>query len=101
MVPPKVFTAMEKTGTSQVYAEAFLRIFSGYPPSIVLAGFIVLMSINTQLLSDNATAVLLIPMAISTALGLGVHPKPMIMADCFGASACFARKSGRFRGLMR
>ena len=87
-------TAMEKTGTSQLYAEAFLWIFSGYSPAIVLAGFVLLTSISTQLLSNNATAVLLIPIAISTALGLGVDPKPMIMAVCFGASACFATPIG-------
>ncbi len=87
-------TAMQKTGTSQVYAEAFLGILSGSSPSVVLAGFILLTSISTQLLSNNATAVLLIPIAISTALGLGVHPKPMIMAVCFGASACFATPIG-------
>jgi len=87
-------TAMEKTGTSQAYAEAFLRIFSDHSPSIVLAGFVLLTSISTQLLSNNATAVLLIPIAISTALGLGVDPKPMIIAVCFGASACFATPIG-------
>ena len=87
-------TAMEKTGTSQVYAEAFLRIFSDHSPSIVLAGFVLLTSISTQLLSNNATAVLLIPIAISSALGLGVDPKPMIIAVCFGASACFATPIG-------
>jgi di/tricarboxylate transporter len=87
-------TAMEKTGTSQLYAEAFLWIFSGYSPAVVLAGFVLLTSISTQLLSNNATAVLLIPIAISTALGLGVDPKPMIMAVCFGASACFATPIG-------
>jgi len=60
----------------------------------VLAGILLLTSIGTQLLSNNATAVLLLPMAISTALELGVHPKPFIMAVCFGASACFATPIG-------
>ncbi len=87
-------TAMEKTGTSQVYAEAFLGVLSGTSPSVILAGLVLLTSISTQLLSNNATAVLLIPIAVSTALDLGVHPKPMIMAVCFGASACFATPIG-------
>jgi len=87
-------TAMAKTGASQLYAESFLSLFEGWGPGIVLGGFIVLTSISSQLLSNNATAVLLLPIAISTALALGVNPKPFIIAVCFGASACFATPIG-------
>jgi di/tricarboxylate transporter len=87
-------TAMEKTGTSQIYAEAYLKLFFGLSPAFVLGGFILLVSISTQILSNNATAVLLLPIAVSTALGLGVDPKPFVMAVCFGASACFATPIG-------
>lgn len=87
-------TAMDRTGTSRFYAELFLRAFDGWPPTLILGGFILLTSISTQVLSNNATAILLLPIAISTALGLGVHPKPFIMAVCFGASACFATPIG-------
>jgi di/tricarboxylate transporter len=87
-------TAMEKSGTSQLYAEAYLKLFAGFPPDLVLGGFILLVSISTQILSNNATAVLLFPIAVSSALGLGVDPKPFIMAVCFGASACYATPIG-------
>jgi di/tricarboxylate transporter len=86
--------AMDKTGASRFYADLFLRAMDGWSPSMVLGGVILLTSISTQLLSNNATAVLLMPIAISTALGLGVNPKPFIMAVCFGASACFATPIG-------
>ncbi len=86
--------AMEKTGTSQIYAEAYLKLFAGFSPAFVLGGFILLVSISTQILSNNATAVLLFPIAVSTAIGLGVDPRPFIMAVCFGASACFATPIG-------
>ena len=87
-------TAMQKTGTSQLYADAYLGIFSGFPPIVVLGGFILLASISTHILSNNATAVLLFPIAISTAIGIGVDPRPFVMAVCFGASACFATPIG-------
>ncbi len=87
-------TAMEKTGTSQLYADAYLGIFSGFSPIVVLGGFILLASLSTHILSNNATAVLLFPIAISTAIGLGVDPKPFVIAVCFGASACFATPIG-------
>ena len=86
--------AMQKTGASQVYAEAFLSLFQGAGPRVVLAGVLLFTSISTQLLSNNATAVLLLPLAISTAHGLAVDPKSFIIAVCFGASACFATPIG-------
>ena len=86
--------AMEKTGSTRFYAEWFLSPFKDTSPGVVLAGIIVLTSISTQLLSNNATAVLILPIAIATALKLGVNPKPFIVAVCFGASACFASPIG-------
>lgn len=87
-------TAMEKTGASQLYAAAFIDLLSGFSPNIILGGMILLTSISTQILSNNATAVLILPIAISTALNLGVDPKPFIIGVCFGASACFATPIG-------
>ncbi|RJP83049.1 MAG: SLC13/DASS family transporter [Desulfobacteraceae bacterium] len=87
-------SAMEKTGASQLYAESFLSLFKGLGPQVVLSGIILLCSISSQILSNNATAVLLLPIAISTALTLGVDPKPFIVGICFGASACFATPIG-------
>jgi di/tricarboxylate transporter len=86
--------ALEKTGASEFYARAFLSLFSGLNPIYVLSGIIVLTSISTHILSNNATAILLLPIAISAAVGLGVDPKPFIIAVCFGASACFATPIG-------
>jgi di/tricarboxylate transporter len=86
--------AMQKTGVSEMYAEGFLSLFSGGSPRIVLAGIILFTSISTQILSNNATAVLLFPIAVSAAQGLGIDPKPFIIGVCFGASACFASPMG-------
>jgi len=86
--------ALQKTGASEFYARAFLSLFSGLNPIYVLSGVIILTSISTHILSNNATAILLLPIAISAAVGLGVNPKPFIIAVCFGASACFATPIG-------
>ena len=87
-------TAMEKTGTSRLYAEAFLSLFAGTSPQLVLGGIILMSSVSTQILSNNATAVLIFPIAVSTAASLGVDPRPFIIGVCFGASACFATPIG-------
>jgi di/tricarboxylate transporter len=50
-------TAMEKTGAAKLYAEIFLSLFQGLGPSFVLAGIMLLTSIGTHVLSNNATAV--------------------------------------------
>lgn len=92
--------AMQKTGASQLYAESFLSLFRDFPPTVVLLGIMILTSISTQILSNNATAVLLLPIAISTAIGIGVDPKPFIVGICFGASACFATPVGYQTNLM-
>lgn len=87
-------TAMEKTGVSQLIAEAYLGLFQGASPAVILAGFLFLTSLGTQLLSNNAIAVLLFPIAIATATAQGLNPKPFIIALCLGASACFASPIG-------
>jgi di/tricarboxylate transporter len=92
--------AMEKSGASSLYADLFLRLFSDMPAIVVLGGVIVLTSISTQILSNNAAAVLLLPIAISTALGVGADPKPFIIGVCIGASACFASPLGYQTNLM-
>jgi di/tricarboxylate transporter len=92
--------AMEKSGATDLYAQAFLQLFADAGPSIVLGGFLLLTSVGTQILSNNATAVLLLPVAVSTALSLGVDPRPFIIAVCFGASACFASPIGYQTNLM-
>ena len=86
--------AMQKTGASRHYADLYLNLLHGLPPTMVLGGFILLTSISTQILSNNATAVLLLPIAVSTAQSLGVDPKSFVMAVIFGASASFATPMG-------
>jgi di/tricarboxylate transporter len=92
--------AMQKTGASLFYAQAFLNLFSGFSPTIILGAVIFFTSFCTQLLSNNATAVLLLPIAVSTAMGIGVDPQPFIIGICFGASACFATPMGYQTNLM-
>jgi di/tricarboxylate transporter len=86
--------ALEKTGASRLYADMLLKALGGASPGVILATVILLTSISTQLLSNNATAVLVLPIAISAAVKLGVDPRPFIIAVCFGASACYATPIG-------
>ena len=86
--------ALTKTGAADIYAEAFLTPFAGMSPTIVLSAFILLTSVLSLFLSNNATAVLILPIAMSTAHALGVDPRPFVVGICFGASACYASPIG-------
>ncbi|GAB7022582.1 SLC13 family permease [Salidesulfovibrio brasiliensis] len=86
--------AMQKSGADMVYAKAFLGLFAGAGPQVILAGFIVLTSLLSHFLSNNSTAVLLVPVGMATAAALGVDPRPFIIGIAFGASACFATPIG-------
>ena len=86
--------AMEKTGAARIYAAVFLTPFHGQDPALILAAFILLTSVITELMSNSATAVLLLPIGISTAVSIGVDPRPFVIGVCFGASCGFAIPTG-------
>ena len=86
--------AMTACGAADLYAQGFLNLFDGAGPHAILAAFIVLTSLLSHVLSNNSTAVLLVPIGIATAEALGVDPRPFIVGICFGASACFATPIG-------
>ena len=86
--------AMQETGATGFYAQKFLQLFNGFGPQMILFAVIFLTSVCSHILSNNATAVLLLPIAVSTAVSLGVDPRPFIIGICFGASACYASPIG-------
>jgi di/tricarboxylate transporter len=87
-------SALHQTGAAALYARYFLSVFADAGPRAVLSGLILLTSILSHFLSNNATAVLLVPVGISVASTLGVDPRPFMIGICFGASACFGSPIG-------
>ena len=61
---------------------------------VMLAAFYVLASVLTEILSNNAVAALMTPLALSLAVQLGVDPRPFVIAVCIAASAAFATPIG-------
>jgi di/tricarboxylate transporter len=86
--------AMDKSGAAQFITGHALNLVGQYGPIAVLAALYLLTAILTEFMSNNAAAVLLAPIAISTAAGIGVDPKPLLMAICFAASTSFATPIG-------
>lgn len=86
--------AMEKSGAAQMLAQSTLGQAGPLGPVVVLAVLYLLTAVLTEFMSNNATAVLMAPIAISTAAALGVDAKPLLMAVCFAASTSFATPVG-------
>jgi|GEM_PF-4242357 len=86
--------ALEKTGASMLWAQALVSVLEDSGPNLVLAALLLITSVSIHILSNKATAILLLPIAISAAQGIGFDPRPFIIAVCFGASAFFARPIG-------
>lgn len=86
--------AMERSGAAVFLVEGILKVAAPWGPTGVLAGFFFISAALTSFMSNTATAVLLAPVAISTAAGLGISPKPLLMAITYAASTSFATPVG-------
>ncbi len=86
--------AMQKTGTAGVIAERAVGVVGDMGPVAVLAVIYLMTSVLTDTMSNAAAAVLLAPIAISTAEQIGVDPRPFLMAITFAASTGFSTPVG-------
>jgi di/tricarboxylate transporter len=91
--------AMEKTGLAAAVAESTIAA-AGDHPHLVLAAIYVVTMLFTELMSNNAAAVLTFPIAWQTAADLDVNPLPFVMAVTVAASCGFATPMGYQTNLM-
>lgn len=86
--------AMEKTGTARLIVENFAAIVGALGPVAILSAVYLITSLLTEIMSNNAAAILLTPIAVGLAHQLGVDPRPFVVAVMFAASASFATPIG-------
>jgi di/tricarboxylate transporter len=82
--------AMTKTGATAWLAELYLVLTAGLAPNLILSGLILLMALLTNIVSNNAAAVIGTPVAMSIANGLGLPAEAFVLAVLFGANMSYA-----------
>lgn len=83
-------TALEKTGASDMIANFIVAHFGASGPYVALAAIYAATSVMTIFISNTVTAVLMAPIALQCAIGIGVNPLSYLFAVSVAASMCFA-----------
>ena len=82
-------TAMMETGAAQTMAHMLVSMVGNAGPYALLAGLFLLTAILGQLISNTATALIVIPIGVAAATEMGVSPLPALMSVAVAAAASF------------
>jgi di/tricarboxylate transporter len=86
--------AMDRTGAAKTIVQGLLSVVGHWDKPLIVSAVLLLSIILTELLSNNAVAALLTPLAIQLGADLGCDPRPFIVAVMAGASIGFAIPTG-------
>lgn len=89
-----VGAALETTGAVALIADAFAPYLGALPPFLIIWAIYLLTSVLTEMVSNNAVAVVITPIAIGIAANMGLDPRPLVVAVMVAASASFATPIG-------
>ncbi len=83
-------SALLKTGGADYLAQVFLAVAADAPNAVILSGLMLGMAIMTNVVSNNAAAVIGTPIAMAIASQLGLPAEPFVLAVLFGANMSYA-----------
>jgi di/tricarboxylate transporter len=86
--------AIQGSGLADTLAQGIMGLAGGLGPSGALLGVLLATILLTEVITNNAAAVLVFPMAMAAAASLGLDPRPFAMAIALGASASFLTPIG-------
>jgi len=86
--------ALEASGAIALIVNAIAPALGNLPPFLIIWAFYLLTSVLTELVSNNAVAVVVTPIAIGLATALEIDPRPLVVAVMVAASASFATPIG-------
>jgi di/tricarboxylate transporter len=93
-------TALETSGAAQGVAAVLVEATSGFNPFVTLACIYIITSIMSELITNNAAALLLFPVCVQTARLVGSDPRPFVIALIFAASASLMTPIGYQTNMM-
>ena len=82
-------TAITETGAAQLLADGLIAGVGGFGPRALLAGLFVLTAVLGQVISNTATALIIIPISVVAATEMGISPQPVLMCVAVAAAASF------------
>lgn len=86
--------AMEKSGVATFFSQALVDVVGPAGPLLLLGAIYLSTSLLTELISNAAAAALMSPLAIASALALGLDPRPFLVAVTFACSSSFMTPIG-------
>jgi len=86
--------ALQESGGADWVAQHTVGAIGGFGPVATLAAIYILTAALTEVMSNNAAAVLVVPIALAAAEALGIDAKPLLVAVAFAASTSFATPVG-------
>ena len=92
--------ALESSGAVLLIVDLAKPWLEIMPPFLIVWSLYLLTSILTELISNNAVAVVITPLAISLGTALGIDPRPLVIAVMIAASASFATPIGYQTNMM-
>jgi di/tricarboxylate transporter len=82
--------ALVKTGGAEYVAQLYVSVAADISPAVLLSGLMLVTAVLTNIVSNNATAVIGTPIAIGIAQQLGLPAEPFVLAVLFGANMSYA-----------
>jgi di/tricarboxylate transporter len=87
-------TALDASGGANVIAASVVQVFSPFGPVVLLSALFLVVMVLTNVLSNNATAILFTPIAVGAASQAGLDPHIFALTVLFAANTCFATPIG-------
>ena len=87
-------TALTVTGAAEVLAMGLVGVVGNLPPPLIVSGLLLITALLTEIVTNNAIAVIATPIAMSVATELALEPLPFVLAVLFGANMSYLTPIG-------